>query len=695
MKTTLISLLFVLTAFVSFGQWTYTNLSEPKAYMGATVLGSKAYFAGGYNNSNLLSTVEIYDNLTGEWDTTNDLSVARQLPFAGTCGSKIFFAGGANFSTGAVYGTVDIFDTVTQQWTVEQLSVPRLQVAVVSHGNKVLFAGGANLQQGVVYDIVDIYNIETGEWLPPAALSEPRVVWWATVGNLAIFAGGYNLQTSSKRVDIYNFTTNTWSIDSLSVPRAFIGITTLGNKVFFAGGMINGNTASNVVDIYDAESGTWDTANLSLARAFSDNQNVVTSCGKAYFVGGGKINLNGAYWTAAYNVIDIYDEATNTWTVDQLSQSFVHRAVLSFGDKYLVAGGIGMNNGYQSEVQIYSCPSSSCLPEGITFTTQEQIDNFQTNYPGCNEIEGNVTINGIDISNLNGLNVVTSIGGSLLIFGNDILINLSGLNSLNIIGGGLRIHGNAALSGLTGMSNLNSIGGDLEIGFDNAGWWVGNPVLNNLSGLEGLVSIGENLWIGANGALTSLTGLNALTMIGGSLTIALNGLSSLAGLNSLTSINGSLIINNNDYLTSLTGLDNIDGGTIQELNINGNLVLSDCDVQSICDYLASPNGIFITDNAPGCNSPEEVEEHCFTEVKDVESENGITIIPNPAKDRITVSVANRETIDEIVIYNQTGQKVLQRKPINNTLDISKLHQGLYIIELETEKGKIREKLIVQ
>ena len=106
-----------------------------------------------------------------------------------------------------------------------------------------------------------------------------------------------------------------------------------------------------------------------------------------------------------------------------------------------------MNNGYQSEVQIYSCPSSSCLPEGITFTTQEQIDNFQTNYPGCNEIEGNVTINGIDISNLNGLNVVTSIGGSLLIFGNDILINLSGLNSLNIIGGGLRIHGNAALSG--------------------------------------------------------------------------------------------------------------------------------------------------------------------------------------------------------------------------------------------------------
>ena len=39
--------------------------------------------------------------------------------------------------------------------------------------------------------------------------------------------------------------------------------------------------------------------------------------------------------------------------------------------------------------------SQGCLPEGITFTTQEQIDNFQTNYPGCTEIEGNIEIEGM------------------------------------------------------------------------------------------------------------------------------------------------------------------------------------------------------------------------------------------------------------------------------------------------------------
>jgi len=58
--------------------------------------------------------------------------------------------------------------------------------------------------------------------------------------------------------------------------------------------------------------------------------------------------------------------------------------------------------------------SQPCLPEGITFTTQAQIDSFQINYPNCTEIEGNIDIGdweGTDIDNLNALSVLTSIGG--------------------------------------------------------------------------------------------------------------------------------------------------------------------------------------------------------------------------------------------------------------------------------------------
>ena len=54
-------------------------------------------------------------------------------------------------------------------------------------------------------------------------------------------------------------------------------------------------------------------------------------------------------------------------------------------DRYLRVGTHGRSI-YQTLLPNY------CLPEGITFTTQEQIDNFQTNYPGCTEIEGDVYI---------------------------------------------------------------------------------------------------------------------------------------------------------------------------------------------------------------------------------------------------------------------------------------------------------------
>ena len=55
-----------------------------------------------------------------------------------------------------------------------------------------------------------------------------------------------------------------------------------------------------------------------------------------------------------------------------------------------------------------SALSQSCLPEGITFNSQAQIDSFQINYPNCTAIQGTVKISGVDITNLNGLSVLSS-----------------------------------------------------------------------------------------------------------------------------------------------------------------------------------------------------------------------------------------------------------------------------------------------
>ncbi len=835
-KITSITAILLCTAWMAYGQWTFTNLSAPRDYMGATVLGSKAYFAGGSNDSGLLSSVEIYDTQTGQW-TYDNLSVARELPFATTCGSKVIFAGGVDFYiSGNVFSTVDIYDTIDQTWTVEQLSVPRLQAAVVSHGNKVLFAGGANLQQGVVYDVVDIYDVETGEWTT-ASLSEPRVVWWAKVGDLAIFAGGYDLLNSSKRVDIYNFTTETWSIDSLSVPRAFVGMTTIGNKVLIAGGMTTGNVASNIVDVYDASSGNWTTANLSQARAFCDNQNAVTAGGKAYFVGGGKIHLNGAYWTIAYNVIDIFDEADNSWSVDYMPVTpRVHHAVVSTGNKVIIAGGYIMIPPYgcDSTVAIYTCPSSSCLPEGITFETQEQIDNFQTNYSGCTEIEGDVFIEG-EINNLNGLNVLTSIGGNLSIggtnleylsglealenigghciigwggmmgnFGNPYLASLTGLESLTTIVGGLNIAENDLLTNLNGLNSLisvdyliitrndllsslsgmNNIGanslsylaiygnpslsscetacicnyltnpggsinifanapgcnspseaasscgialpclpygnyifinqsdidqfhenfpgcttlnGNVTIGYDEEWLIPDNNDISNLTGLLGTESITGKIMISTwHDDLITLHGLDSLKTIGGDLYIADNySLNDISGLESVISVDGGLFVHSS-ALTTLSGLENIEANSITQIAISWNSSLSECHVQSICDYLANPSAwVMISNNAPGCNSPEEVEEACLIAVGETGAENQITIFPNPADKTISILATGGLEIQEVSISNHLGQVVFRGKPVNSLFDVSGLQPGIYFMIIISGQSKIIRKLIIQ
>ena len=109
-----------------------------------------------------------------------------------------------------------------------------------------------------------------------------------------------------------------------------------------------------------------------------------------------------------------------------------------------------------------SASSQPCLPEGITFTTQAEIDNFQTNYPNCTEIEGDVEIKGDDITNLNGLNVLTAFGGNLSIGdydnGNPFLPSLTGLNNVTYIEGNLIIWNNVALTSLTALDYMTSIG---------------------------------------------------------------------------------------------------------------------------------------------------------------------------------------------------------------------------------------------
>ena len=96
---------------------------------------------------------------------------------------------------------VDIFNSLTGQWTTATLSQARYSLAATSIGNYALFGGGNGPY--VIDSTVDIFNALTGQWTT-ASLSQARYELAATtVGNYALFGGGDTGSAYSSRVDIF------------------------------------------------------------------------------------------------------------------------------------------------------------------------------------------------------------------------------------------------------------------------------------------------------------------------------------------------------------------------------------------------------------------------------------------------------------------------------------------------------------
>lgn len=334
--------------------------------------------------------------------------------------------------------------------------------------------------------------------------------------------------------------------------------------------------------------------------------------------------------------------------------------------------------------------AQSCLPSGISFTSQAQVDSFQVMYPGCIEIEGSVRITGESITDLNGLSQLEAIGGDLRI-DSTALLDLDGLNNMIAINGSLQIHGNEMLKKMDGLENLYEVGGGLAIKY--------NPVLNSLSGLANVTTI-DGLYVEYNDNLQSLYGLHSLE--GSLIDIQIFGnemLYDLTALSGLTGVSRYLEFIDNPSLESLDGIDNL---LIEAylITLVDNYNLSQCAVQSICNYFDTPHpGWWTVDirvNDAGCNSVQEVKDSCDVIIGLDEQHPGNTmrIYPNPADHKIFIS-AEGQIIDEAIFYTLTGQQVMLVRPEDEVIDVSSLQPGMYITEISVNNRKLRKKLIIK
>jgi len=301
------------------------------------------------------------------------------------------------------------------------------------------------------------------------------------------------------------------------------------------------------------------------------------------------------------------------------------------------------------------------------------------------------------------------------------LLNLSGLESINSVGR-LAIGSNDKLANLSGLDNLSSVSGDVSIGgfsMDAIPFaeihCSGNPSLLDISALSNLISV-ESLSIHCNDSLSDLSGLENLDTIYRSLYIGFAWendfefgtagnplLTSLSGLHGLISIGEEVSIQGNVSLEDLTGLNKINEALINSLTIRFNHSLSTCEASGICDYLALPDAtIEIHENAPGCNSPEEVEAACDQlSVGEFRIKGKFTIHPNPTSGEVRLQFdiydPGLTILDLFMISGRRTKSIMNKvmKPGTYELDIdlSDLSPGIYFCTLKTHNAIYTRKIM--
>ncbi|MEP6674767.1 MAG: T9SS type B sorting domain-containing protein [Ferruginibacter sp.] len=384
------------------------------------------------------------------------LSKPRMQIAVAAAGTKILFAGG----NGApdcpdCWGSsrVDIYDTVSHQWSTAELSQGRWGMTAVTAGNKIFFAGG-EFGDGAfdyIYSAVDIYDASTNTW-SVASLSESRsYIAAATVGNKVFFAGGWQSDTHyvppTDKVDIYDLSTNTWSTVLLSEARGYASAITNGQKIYFAGGLkyngSNGGIPSDRIDIYDNASQSWSTATLTTPMELPAG---IRATGKIYWASGCDVEIKDSItgisttanlfksgsWLDAdgQNAVikdsiiiffrhqdptdkfDIYNTASNTWKIGVLPQNPIsYSSIISVNNEVFVAGGASMTNTIDtvwklkfncfnatySALTVTDCKNYTL--NNITYTSSGVYTQTITNTAGCDSIITlNLTVSSITAS---------------------------------------------------------------------------------------------------------------------------------------------------------------------------------------------------------------------------------------------------------------------------------------------------------
>lgn len=415
----------------------------------------------------------------------------------------------------------------------------------------------------------------------------------------------------------------------------FEGKTSMGSVAYgskiYFAGGDNLTEDTKTVEIYDVFTGEWTAEQFSIPREFSA---VGAAGGKVLFAGG--INF---YNLEHYSRVDIFDTLTHVWTTAELPEQKFDVAAISFGGRIFFAGGVNIITGINSSaVDIYN-------------TTTGEWTAASLSEPG--EVRA------------------VAVGPKLYFVGAAVMdIYDTSTDSWTAL----------ALPDIRPFAGVAAVGGQILI----AG---GMNLDNTPSSRVDIYDLGSGNWTQANLSLPRAFINNAATVCGKAFFAGGGNFDLSCGC----WINASNVVDIYDPATGEWTTDYLTHPVVNHSVIaSGNhlLVAGGIDPADLTTIFSNVD-IYTCDGVV----------NAFEAHKPLD--NQVSVTPNPTTGLVTLAFKDKPTGDYLLTVSDVHGRVLQSQKLENpvapeqTLDLSSLPAGVYLIGLSNDAGRFCGKVVKQ
>lgn len=238
----------------------------PRVGATAVALNGRIAIIGGFDHlAEVVSEIELYDPGTKSWDIILPLPRPLHHVNAAAVAGKLYILGGLEGAASKEIGESYAYFPASGEWhpmTPMPAGTERAGSAVGVIGSKVYIAGGVRGDEPVAD--FSAYDVEADTWkeLPPMPEARGYVVGGA-VGGIFYTIGGQKGGSSEMAGDVFAFdpAKGAWSARaSMPTPRSDAAAGIVDDRIFVLGGEGDAETETGLFDvneIYDPATDTW------------------------------------------------------------------------------------------------------------------------------------------------------------------------------------------------------------------------------------------------------------------------------------------------------------------------------------------------------------------------------------------------------------------------------------------------------